>query len=460
MKRRVFLAIFPFKFYANIKNRILSIVSWVGISEHGGKVGWEDRVSGIWVRLHRLGGPILGDLTPEQISSLILSGGSSHFVEQRRAALILSRVWMVALIFTLLTPLWIPIDLYIFPLEEGLALTLLRGLATLSFGLLSWFARRGRGLKAARRCLAGLLTVPTLFFLISHPVLDHLRVEPGAQQFIAAGYDFLPFVMMAGLGVFPITVLEGVLLGAPLILAKVGILLLHYQLLPFNSEMGTIWLLSLLGVVAILSGVSQLHFMSQLVSQASHDGLTKALTRRLGEEFLDHLFSQSGRVPIPLTVGFVDLDNFKSVNDSFGHEEGDRVLRNAAESLRQVLRRGDVLVRWGGEEFLVILPNADRDGSLSVFQRLRNGKGLGLRPDGKPQTASIGVASVPKDEVVGWPELVELADHRMYMAKTAGKDQLVSEGQPPTMHGGSGYNGSGYGSSVNGGSGNGGGSDA
>jgi diguanylate cyclase (GGDEF)-like protein len=306
-------------------------------------------------------------------------------------------------------------------------LAALRVLASIAFILLCLSYRGADSVTVARWGLVWLLAIPTVFFLISHPLLQQFAITDPAQQVIAAGYAFLPFVMVAGLAVFPITALEGVLLSTPLLMAYLLTGVLGYQLLPFASHLGAQWLLLLLATVATLSGMSQLHFMSQLVDQSSHDGLTRAYNRRVGEEMIVQQFLTALRANAPLSIAFVDLDNFKSINDRYGHEEGDNALRSASAALRRVLRRGDILVRWGGEEFLAIMPNTDPEGARIAVNRLREA-GLGLRPDGKPVTASIGIAERMADGSQQWNELVEKADQRMYMAKQTGKDRVIGVG--------------------------------
>ncbi|KAF0221473.1 MAG: GGDEF domain-containing [Rhodospirillaceae bacterium] len=359
-----------------------------------------------------------------EIVDILIPNRQSAFVLRRRALLILSRVRLVAFTFAILTPLWIPVDLFIFETALGMYLAALRVLASIAFVLLGLSYRGADSIVVARWGLVWLLSIPTVFFLISHPLLAQFAITDPAQQVIAAGYAFLPFVMVAGLSVFPITALEGALLSAPLLLAYLLTGILGYQLLPFASHLGAQWLLLLLAVVSTLAGMSQLHFMSQLVDQSSHDGLTRAYNRRVGEEIVAQQFLTSLRTEGPLALAFVDLDNFKSINDHYGHEEGDNTLRNASTALRRVLRRGDVLVRWGGEEFLALMPNTDEEGARIALARLRD-VGLGLRPDGNPVTASIGVAERLADQAGQWSELVEKADQRMYMAKQTGKNKVI-----------------------------------
>lgn len=385
----------------------------------------QDKGSGFLGALERGLKRIFGELLLSQFQDLLFPGHQSPLVQRRRSLLIISRVRMVAGAFAILTPIWIPVDLMIFSSPLGLYIGLLRAAATVAFGAVALSFRSAEDINTAHRALGCLLAIPTLFFLVSQPVLAGFQIETQPQQVIAAGYAFLPFVMVAGLSVFPITAVEGVLLSVPLLIANLIVAFLGYQVLTFASHLGALWLLTLLAVVATLAGMSQLHFMMQLVSQASHDGLTKAFTRRVGEELLDLQFNLAARTEMPFALCFIDLDNFKSINDRFGHEEGDNTLRSVSASLRKVLRRADILVRWGGEEFLVVMPNTDAQGAANAVLRLREA-GLGLRPDGARQTASIGVSERISDNATDWTVLVEIADHRMYTAKQSGKDRVVA----------------------------------
>jgi len=203
------------------------------------------------------------------------------------------------------------------------------------------------------------------------------------------------------------------------------------SIIPFNSYLGAIWLLGLIAAVSTFAGMSQLHFLCQLVKQSSLDPLTDLYNRGAGMELLRVHFQAAQRSGRPLALVFLDLDDFKSINDRYGHEEGDNVLRRAAEQLRQTLRRSDILIRWGGEEFVIVMPATGHEQALSPMQRLLD-KGLGLRPDERRQTASMGLAEWPLDGCEEWAKLVELADQRMYRAKQAGKNRLAAQ-QPPDL---------------------------
>src|SRR5690606_29310863 len=113
--------------------------------------------------------------------------------------------------------------------------------------------------------------------------------------------------------------------------------------------------------VTALANISQLAFMLTLVRQAIHDPLTGMLTRGSGKEILYIQWAAAQRNQQPLALAFIDLDHFKAVNDDFGHDAGDQVLRMFAKQIGKRIRSSDSILRWGGEEFLIIMPNTSLD---------------------------------------------------------------------------------------------------
>lgn len=366
---------------------------------------------------------LVGALRSEAVENLCRPAGHAPFLARRRAGMIISRVRMVAGLFAVLTPLWIIIDVLVFSWPVTIMLVIGRVVTTVAFVLLAMSYRDSTRMTDAYRALAFMFSIPTLFFIYSHPLLSHFNMS-GSAAAIAAGYAFLPFVMVAGLSVFPLTVVEGALFALPVLSAEALVALLQLDMLNWASHVGAFWLLLLIATVAVLAGMSQLGFMISLVRQASHDALTGCFARASGEELLDIQFHISARSGAPLSVVFVDLDNFKEVNDEFGHESGDRVLAQAAAKLRANLRTGDILLRWGGEEFVILLPDASGATAATAVMRLRE-RGLGMRPGGGPVTASFGIAERIVDGARDWRHLLEIADQRMYQAKLAGRDCCI-----------------------------------
>lgn len=123
-----------------------------------------------------------------------------------------------------------------------------------------------------------------------------------------------------------------------------------------------------------------------------------------------------------------DIDHFKTINDTYGHLAGDRVLIRIAKTARSVMREGDVLVRYGGEEFLAVLPAASRDNVRQMSERLRHMVEETTILDGEQAirvTVSIGATSYPELDVEKEQDLIKNADEALYSAKQSGRNQVI-----------------------------------
>jgi len=166
----------------------------------------------------------------------------------------------------------------------------------------------------------------------------------------------------------------------------------------------------------------------QLRYLASHDPLTGVLNARTYYEVANHLIAIAQRELSSYSVLFVDLDHFKSINDTHGHESGDLVLKAATSVLQSECRESDILGRVGGEEFSVFLPNTDLEGALVVANKLRKAiEELMPSIDGKTLriTASIGVA-VNQNSYGSIADVQRDADQAMYAAKQKGRNCVSS----------------------------------
>ena len=160
---------------------------------------------------------------------------------------------------------------------------------------------------------------------------------------------------------------------------------------------------------------------------AALDPLTGAYNRRFGLARLHEEFGRAVRINAPLGVLMFDLDHFKKVNDTYGHLAGDRVLSRITKIARSIMRDGDILVRYGGEEFLAILPAAAKDDAAQVAERLRRKVEDVQIMDGDDAirvTVSIGVAAYPDVDIAEEKQLVDLADKALYQAKESGRNRV------------------------------------
>jgi diguanylate cyclase (GGDEF)-like protein len=155
---------------------------------------------------------------------------------------------------------------------------------------------------------------------------------------------------------------------------------------------------------------------------ATRDALTGLLNRRAAHDELRRSIGLAARHDRPLVVGLADLDHFKLINDSFGHQVGDRVLQAFARMAERELRGADRVARWGGEEFLFVLPDTDEDQACTCLDRLRTAY-AGAQVDGLPAnyhlSFSAGVARCQGPDDVD--AAIERADRAMYSAKLAGR---------------------------------------
>lgn len=366
------------------------------------------------------------NLADEELIWLFWPGKHMPLLTTRRAEMILLRVRIIAALFAVLTTLWIAVDAYVLPWPAWGELAAGRIVASAAFALLAISFRGSTRMRDTYIALAALYLIPTAFYVFSYLVMRQTETN-GLTSTIAGIYAFLPFVMVAGLGMFPLTAIEGMAFALPVVGAEFASTLMGLDMLNLSHLIGTVWLSGMIAAVATMSGMSQLGFMIALVRQAVRDPLTSCFSRMSGEELLEIQFIIAARSNTPLSVAFVDLDNFKSINDNYGHDAGDQILVAATTAIRAGLRTGDMLVRWGGEEFILILPSTYCDEAGKVLERLRE-LGLGTRPDGNPVTASIGLAERTLDSSNDWRKLVEIADQRMYTAKQSGKDRIVACG--------------------------------
>ncbi len=158
------------------------------------------------------------------------------------------------------------------------------------------------------------------------------------------------------------------------------------------------------------------------------DPLTKTYNRRFGMERLKEEFSRSVRTNTPIGVLMLDLDLFKKVNDTYGHIVGDKVLINFSDIVKENLRKEDTLIRYGGEEFLVVLPNATNEGLITAANKIRRlveDSVIRYKNQEIKITVSIGGVSFPHEEIGSVEEIIKKADENLYLAKETGRNKVV-----------------------------------
>ncbi|WP_136680448.1 sensor domain-containing diguanylate cyclase [Neptunomonas sp. XY-337] len=173
---------------------------------------------------------------------------------------------------------------------------------------------------------------------------------------------------------------------------------------------------------------------NELKDLAERDHLTSVYNRRSLEAIVAKEFERSNRMKAPLSLMLIDIDNFKQINDSLGHQQGDEAIKIVAHHLLEHTRAYDHIGRWGGDEFLILCPELGRDDSLSFAKRLQDRVRQLDTFHGHRLSLSIGIATRQSDERIPYKQLLQAADKALYQAKAAGRDHAFHADTQPRAH--------------------------
>jgi diguanylate cyclase (GGDEF)-like protein len=178
------------------------------------------------------------------------------------------------------------------------------------------------------------------------------------------------------------------------------------------------------------SALSNLRLLDGMKQQANNDVLTGLYNRRFLEDYARKLFAIAGRREQPVGVMMLDLDNFKSFNDIYGHEVGDRILRQFAKTVTSAMRETNLAARYGGEEFVIVLPDTSAKSCTLVAERIRKAVSSMVMPSNMDQplprlTVSIGVAAFPSHGQT-LEEVIQASDKALYESKRAGRNRVTA----------------------------------
>ena len=242
----------------------------------------------------------------------------------------------------------------------------------------------------------------------------------------------------AGIAYLPVAGLTAWLRGPRPALIHSALASAAYGLVVIETTGGSAagWLLTSIGLLAAAATVGLLReridgLTRRLQAAVIRDPLTGLLNRRGFEAVLDTELERARRHDRPLTLIVAGVDRFRLVNDRFGHQAGDAALERVGQILVKAARRLDTIARIGGEEFAVVLPDADQSSGHVLAERLRQFIQGSFKDDPSALTASFGVASYPKDAET--PEsLLQAADRALHLAKRLGRNRSVIHGEETT----------------------------
>ncbi len=268
------------------------------------------------------------------------------------------------------------------------------------------------GQKALDRCRAGGVALVLLDVVMEG--MSGIDVCRMLKTTTASQGTFLPVILLTARSDTDSRV-EGLRIGADDYICK-----------PFDER-------ELLARAGNMGRIKQMHddvasARERLERLAIRDELTGLYNYRYLQSRLSEEFKRAERYREPLSCAMLDIDHFKTFNDRFGHDVGDRVLQTVAQRLTESVREVDVVARYGGEEFLLVLPSTHLAGALTVADRVWRtiGKNVFEIGEGRtePITASIGVALYPSRGVTSRDALLKAADRALYRAKDEGRNRI------------------------------------
>ena len=333
------------------------------------------------------------------------------------------RLRLLTLALAVTTPSWIIVDIATLHGSDAAQVIALRVLVTCIFSAIFLLPVNLHSLFAARLRLGLIILTGAAFYLTSRMLLNGSMDEAG----IISGYSFIPYLMVAMLALFPLTVIEGILATAMVFLTVVVAEILLGTLNSLES-LGQLWLIGLLSAFSVAAEVTQLQMLLRLYRQATRDPLTGLLNRRALSELIGGEVIRSRRYDRKLSILLFDLDRFKRINDNYGHLIGDLVLKEFSALLLRELRQIDTVGRYGGEEFLVVLPETNLVSATELAERIRTviEDSPAISAEGQiiNYTTSIGVTELTLEEEI--ESAIKRVDDCLYRAKEEGRNRVVA----------------------------------
>ncbi len=345
---------------------------------------------------------------------------SPDFIETR-AGYIAVRVRFMAFFYAIAVPLWTPVDYLLFSAAHFYAMLLPKFLLTAFLIPLGLLTLRKRTSNQIHLIFALIILAAGMFYFSSMWILSRGVAEPPL-----AGYSFMPFMMVSMLGIFPLTISWGIALIVP-------ILLIHLALVAALGQLMTLDTINMLWVFVTLAGISlwvqssQLLMLLKLYRESTRDPLTGMINRRVLMKRLHNEMADVRNGRSSFCILMFDLDRFKRINDNHGHLMGDKVLKTTAVLLQKGLRQHDIVARFGGEEFVAVLPGASSAVAIAVAERIRqtcytttvtapNGDAIQL-------STSVGVTEYEPGEAI--EIALNRVDESLYKAKELGRNRVV-----------------------------------
>jgi len=339
-----------------------------------------------------------------------------------RAEYITVRLRFMAIVFAVIVPAYILVDYFTLTDEHFQPIVILRCILSLIHVTVILITFRKLSILGTYILLGVDILAVVLFSVSSLYVL-----QSGVSEVPPTGYALMPFMIIVMLSLFPLTLLYSFLNMTLLVVGPhIGLQIWLGQLVTQEALDMFILLLLFMGIVMWLQS-SQLLMLLKLYRQSTRDVLTGLFNRRVLMKFLDGEVDKNSKYGRHFSILMLDLDYFKHINDDYGHYTGDLVLKATARMLENEIRKDDIVARFGGEEFVVVLPGLKHDEALAIAKRICDScSRLQITiPDGLDVTftTSIGVSEYISGEKI--ETTLRRADEALYNAKEQGRNQVI-----------------------------------
>ncbi len=356
-----------------------------------------------------------------RLDDIIWSEHHSEDFKNTRAEYVVVRLRFMLIFFATAVSAWTVIDFYTLTLAHFYLMASARAALACTLVLIWSVSLRTQGHRPVSVLLALTMLAVTLFYTVATLIL-----HSGTPEQPLVGYAVLPLMAIGLMGLFAATLLYGVAVIAMIFVFYIG---LEYWLGTLGSlqTLNFVWTLIMAAGVALWIESGQLLMLLRLYRESTRDPLTGLMNRRvLMKQLLAEVAMQqeSGRC---FSLLMIDLDRFKLVNDEYGHMVGDLVLKSSAQMMASELRSTDIIARFGGEEFVAMLPGQNSVEAIPAAERIR--RRLDITPvitpagDAIKVSASIGVAEYEPGERI--EHTLNRVDESLYKAKESGRNQVI-----------------------------------
>ncbi|OEE59192.1 hypothetical protein A1OK_04050 [Enterovibrio norvegicus FF-454] len=337
-----------------------------------------------------------------------------------RATYLRSRIIALSYVWAALTLVWIPVDNLTLD-TSSYSLTILRICLAATLFTIAHIVRSRHSLRDCRIALVALVMSINVFYLLANHVLGY----PHTINTFVYCYTLLPFLHVIMLTIFPLSIRESFSLILATALTQIYVDFQSGFLLSLDI-FAIYWLQTVVGFLVIWAQTSKLHMMLRLYRHATLDPLTGVYNRRMLLTLAKRDIENTRTRSRPYSVLLMDLDKFKRINDQYGHFAGDMVLQAFTKTVQETLRKSDIFGRYGGEEFILFLPQCSAENAQLVATRIMsNIRDLAIDVEGVSEpirvTTSIGISTSLSTQD-SLHQLLEKADLALYHAKHNGRD--------------------------------------